>query len=383
MSAQLPGGAGVMKREVESKHPLHDPVLRLPEKRAAKPVVREPFRTGAEEWMKASEEGSNLPSTPATKPGVVGGSRRRSSRRQRARRRWIWAAGLVLAVAAFAAGYKWSTKKTVEDVAVVNLEVLAMAVRSMDDAVRAMYTGKYQDARLMAADARRAHPEISGSYLLEGEAYLSDPAQKAEDWEAVVEMAVGEGSYAGRARLLQAEHLRRAGLEGETPKQVSAETVMAFLRKGMQEDLAAYEPQMKAGELHALVPRAPLAQESYLAALYRLQEWQSAAVILAKMQVAGDEVGRKLVLPNGEEFPTPRSAAGGALASLRRAVRAGADPVEALKDLQKVVPELSYKKLLHDPSLRVSVIQPSLLAARRSLPSALPYATARNPDRLE
>lgn len=382
ISAQLPGGANVVKPVPEARHPRYEPVLRLPEKRASKQVEREPFRTGTEGWVKASEEASSPPPPPVAKPGAFGRSRR-SRQRQRARRRWFWAVGLMLAASAFAAGYKWSSKKTVEDMAEMNLEVLAMAVRSMDDAVRAMYAGKYKDAQLMAADARRAHPEISGSYLLEGEALMSDPTHKAEDRQILVEMALGEGSYAGRARLLQAEHLRRAGLEGEQPKQVSAETVMEQLRQGMREDMGSFEPRMKAAELQARLPRSPLAQESYLEALHRLQEWQSAAVISAKMQVAGDEVGRKLVLPNKEEFLIPRSSAGSALAALRRAVRAGADPVEALQELQKFLPESSYAKLLHDPSLSVSVPPPSLMAARRSTTSALPHFAAKGPEPLE
>lgn len=382
MSEQLPGGAVVMKPEVETKSPCNGPVLRLPEKRATRQVERDPFRTGGEGWAKENLEASSPPPPPVAKPAVVGGLR--SSRRQGARRRWLWRAGFLLAAVAFAAGYKWSAKRTDEVRAEVSPEVLGMALRSMDDAVRAMYNGDYQGARLLAADARRAHPEISGSYLLEGEALLNDPAShQAVDRQAIVESAVGEGSYLGRVRLLQAEHLQRAGLEGEQAERVALGALDELLREGMREDIGAYEPRLKVGDLSALLPRSPAAQQAYLKALYRLDEWQSAMVISAKMQVAGDEVGRKLVWPNGEEFQTPRSLAGYALASLRRAVRAGADPVEALKDLQKLLPGSTYAKVLHDPSLRVSVPPPSLMVARRSLPSALPHLAAMNPERLE
>lgn len=383
MSAQLPGGTSVVKPEPETKHPLYDPVLRLPEKRASRQVEREPFRTGGEERMREKVEVSAPPSPQLPKPGAAGESRRHSRRRQRARRRWLWASGFLLAATAFAAGHKWSSTKKVEARPEVNLEALAMGVRSMDDAVRAMYRDHYQDARLLAADARRAYPEISGSYLLEAEALLADPANNSEERQTVVDMAVGEGSYAGRVRQLQAEHLQRAGSEGEKPRQISAETVMEVLRQGMREDISAYEPRMKAAESYALLPRSPAAQETYLEALYRLREWHSAAAIIAKMQVAGDEVGRKLVLPNGEEFPTPRSMAGSALASLRRAVRSSGDPSEALKELQKFLPETSLAKLLHDPSLRVSAPPPSLIAARHSSPSALPHAVSQHPAHLE
>lgn len=381
MSAQLPGVAGVMKSVVETESPLHGPVLRLPEKHVMRQVEREPFRTGGEGWAKEKKENveaSSSPPPPVAKPAAVGDSR--SSRRQGARWRWLWAAGFLLAAAAFAAGYKWSEKKTDEGRAEVSLEVLGMALRSMDEAVRAMYKGDYQHVGLLAADARRAHPEISGSYLLEGEGLLNDPTpHQVEDRQAIVEMAVREGSYSGRVRLLQAEHLRRAAWAGETAEQVAVETLHELLREGMREDMRAFEPRLKAGDWYALLPRSPAAQQAYIEALYRLDEWQSAMVIVAKMQVVGDEVGRKLVLPSGEEFLTPRSLAGSALASLRRAVRADADPVEALQELQKFLPGSTYAKLLHDPSLRVSVPPPALIAARRSLPPALPHVAAMNP----
>lgn len=174
MSAQLPGGAESVKKDESRRSALMEPVLRLPEKRAARQVERILFRTGAEEWTNPTGEDSRPPSF-VPKPGQSGEPRRRSSRKQRARRRIYWVAGVFSSLAFFWAGLMWNGRRAnITETSLVNLEALAMSVRSMDKAVEAMHMGEFAEARLLAADARRAHPEIAGSYLIEGEAALAE-----------------------------------------------------------------------------------------------------------------------------------------------------------------------------------------------------------------
>lgn len=384
MSAQLPGGAESVKKEESRRSAIMEPVLRLPEKRAARQVERIPFRTGAEEWAHATGDESR-PSPFVSKPGQSGESRRRSSRKQRARRRIYWAAGVFALLAFFWAGVLWSGRReNVMETSQVNLEALGMSVRSMDEAVEAMHLGNFAEARLLAADARRAHPEIAGSYLIEGEAALAEEGLDPDSRHALVEQAISEGHLSGRARQLQANHLLRGDRDEQVAPGKRPEMALEALRAGMQEDPVAHEPRVRAGEMHSRFPQTlPRAQEAFSEALYRLQPWQSSTVIQAKMQVTVDEVGRKLVLPGGEEFQAPRTPQGSALAAVRRAVRAGADPVEALRELQRFVPESMFAEILNDPSLLSSVTPPTLEVAQKTQPSMLPHASVKAPATTE
>jgi hypothetical protein len=259
----------------------------------------------------------------------------------------------------------------------VNLEAVAMAVRSIDEAVSALREGRPEDARLLAADARRAHPKIAGAYLLEAEALAE--LRMEEEGQAALAEALHEGFLPGRARYLEAKNLWETRHGKKLEHSQARAAALELLNIGISDDLKSAEPHVLSAELHAVNPREPSAQRSWLAALYRYQPWDSPVIILAKMQVAGDEAGGKIVMPNGVEFKVPRTSAGASLAAIRRAVRAGAEPTAVLDDLRKLVPESSFLAMLDDPSLHTPVKQPSLEIARLARPVNLPHVESRPP----
>ncbi|MBE2180803.1 MAG: hypothetical protein IAE97_10055 [Chthoniobacterales bacterium] len=124
------------------------------------------------------------------------------------------------------------------------------------------------------------------------------------------------------------------------------------------------------GDLLRELGRNAEAQRSLLGGLHRQQPWTSAAVIAAKLQLAGAEAGN---------VPTS-TPAGDAMVALRQTLRAGGDPQPALDNLRAVVAGSQGAELLHDTALDVADPPEALNRARAAKPAAIPYGGIEPPD---
>jgi len=294
--------------------------------------------------MKASRPPQN---TKPRKPRSFSRTDQRAAQ-QRGRALAI-AASALLILAAFFAGLtwkKWITKPTeVRSQAatqVATAQQKADALRLMDEAVKAKYEERYDDALRIVEESRHADPGIRGVGYISGEIALQrgeSPNVKSSSREAI-----RRGENVADAKLLLALDAWMSRGQPERAAQAGA-IATQMLQEASMEDLSSGEVRFFLGDLQRLLGQPASAHRSLLAGVARLLPWSSGQVILAKMQLAADEAGA-----TASPIDIPSTAGNSAVLGLRIASHAGQDPQAALNDVVACFTTRQVSALLADAS---------------------------------
>jgi len=195
-------------------------------------------------------------------------------------------------------------------------------LRLMDEAVKAKHEERYDEALRFATDARQADPQIRGVDTISAEIALRrhDP----EGVRTASRAAIRRGENEADAKLLLAIDAWMS--RGQPDKAVQfGQVATQFLEEASMDDISNGEVRSFLGDVQRLLGESLLASHSIFAGAVRLPPWSSSLLILAKMQLAADEVGA-----TANPIEIPSTAGNRAVLGLRAALRHGQDPQAAL-----------------------------------------------------
>ena len=136
---------------------------------------------------------------------------RRSLQKQAVLRRAAWAFSIVLCVGAFVGGFVFQRHKPSEQAAAqvvapqVSPEQKAEALRLMDDAVRAKYEDRTEEAVRIAQRARQIDPSVRGVDILAGEIAIESPdPEKRQEALLAANSALDRSEDTAASRLILA-----------------------------------------------------------------------------------------------------------------------------------------------------------------------------------
>jgi hypothetical protein len=255
----------------------------------------------------------------------------------------------LLILAAFFAGLtwkKWMTKPTAlatqAAAQVATAQQKTDALRLMDEAVKAKYEERYDDALRAVADARHADPWIRGVDYISGEIALQ--RGESDDVTSAAQESIRRGENTANATLLLALDAWISRGQPERAAQAGA-IATQMLEEACTEDLSSGAVRFFLGDLQRLLGQPALAHRSLLAGAARLSPWSSGQVILAKMQLAADEVGA-----TASPVEIPSTAGNRAVLGLRIAYHTGQDPQAALDGVVACFTTRQASALLADAS---------------------------------
>ena len=261
--------------------------------------------------------------------------------RRRKRRMIFCTVSALIIVSSFVASFFWHRLQlrrlaAASDIPPATEEQRASALRSLDEAVRARYEERMDDAMAQLAMAQQADPQLPGLELLAGEIALQQrdtDALSREDSEAPAKLLAALGVWLRRGEL----GVARAGPQArqlllEAAERSPSEASVHFFH----------------GELSRQLGEGTAAHAYLLSALRRQSPWKSSALLRVKMQLAAAEASEA-----GEavEVSAPDSQSAVAL-RWREAVRRGTDASEELKAMIALAPSLQTIVLLPDPALK-------------------------------
>lgn len=272
----------------------------------------------------------------------------------------------ILIVAAAAAGFAYERQllRPPPPPAPLGLDLRRQVLRIMDESVKAKQEGRYEDAIIAAADARRIDPSTPGALIIMGEAALNLRDQTRLEQFASESLALGDKS--GDAKLLLA--LGRWIGRGAQKEQFgdSGELAVRLLQEASAEDLSNAHVHFFLGELLRYLGREREAHLHLLAGLHRLEPWHSSTILKAKQQLAGAEAAA-LGEP-AEVADTEEAAASAALVALRQKPDSDPEREKMIDTLRSSFGARSSALLLADQAFS--------LGGAPALPRALAAASA-------
>jgi hypothetical protein len=289
--------------------------------------------------------------------------------RQLSRKEIIFCTVAVLIIlSSFVASFFWHRLQlrrlaAASDISPSTEEQRASALRSLDEAVRARYEERMDEAMAQLAMAQQTDPQLPGLELLAGE--IAIEKRDTEALRHASANALQRKDNKASAKLLAALEVwqRRDGLGME---QAGPQAKQLLL------DAAESEPSHVAahffyGEISRQLGDSTAAHAHLLLALRRLVAWQSSALLQVKMQLAAAEA-----LEAGEvvEVSAPDAQSAVAL-RWQEAVRRGTDASEELKAMIALAPSLQTIVLLPDPALKFGDDASADRALRRELGSSV------------
>jgi len=261
--------------------------------------------------------------------------------RRRKRRMIFCTVSALIIVSSFVASFFWHRLQlrrmaAASDIPPATEEQRASALRSLDEAVRARYEERMDDAIAQLAMAQQADPQLPGLELLAGEIALQQrdtDALSREDSEAPAKLLAALGVWLRRGEL----GVARAGPQARQ-----------LLLEAAESSPSEASVQFFHGELSRQLGEGSAAHAYLLSALRRQSPWKSSALLRVKMQLAAAEASEA-----GEavEVSAPDSQSAVAL-RWREAVRRGTDAPEELKAMIALAPSLQTIVLLPDPALK-------------------------------
>jgi len=323
--------------------------------------------------MKASRPPHN---TKSRKPRSPSRSDQRAAR-QRGRALAIGASTLLI-LAAFFGGLtwkKWMTKPTAvrpqAATQVATAQQQADALRLMDEAVKAKYEERYDDALRAVSDARHADPQVHSADYISGEIALQ--RGESDDVASAAQESIRRSENTANAKLLLALDAWISRGQPERAAQAGA-IATQMLEEASTEDLSSGEVRFFLGDLQRLLGQPALAHRSLLAGAARLSPWSSGQVILAKMQLTADEVGA-----TSSPIEIPVTAGNRAVLGLRIASHTGQDPQAALDEVVACFTTRQASALLADASF-ASLSESSRKTVLDNLSKPLPGGEPPEPE---
>ena len=280
--------------------------------------------------------------------------------RRRKRRIIFCTVSALVVLSSFVASFFWHRLQlrrlaAASDIPPATEEQRASALRSLDEAVRARYEERMDDAIAQLAMAQQADPQLPGLELLAGEIALQrrdTDALSREDSEAPAKLLAALGVWLRRGEL----GVERAGPQAKQ-----------LLLEAAERSPSEASVQFFHGELSRQLGEGSAAHAYLLSALRRQSPWKSSALLRVKMQLAAAEASEA-----GEavEVSAPDYQSVVAL-RWREAVRRGADASEELKAMIALAPSLQTIVLLPDPALKFGDDAAADRALRRELGSSV------------
>ncbi len=275
---------------------------------------------------------------------------------------------VLLILSSFVASFFWHRLQlrrlaAASDILPATEEQRASALRSLDEAVRARYEERMDDAMAQLAMAQQTDPQLPGLELLAGEIALQQ-----RDTDALSRASANASQRGGSeapAKLLAAlgVWLRRGelGVERAGPQ---AKQLLLEAAESSPSDASVH---FFHGELSRQLGEGSAAHAYLLSALTRQSPWKSSALLRVKMQLAAAEASEA-----GEavEVSAPDSQSAVAL-RWREAVRRGTNASEELKAMIALAPSLQTIVLLPDPALKFGDDAAADRALRRELGSSV------------
>jgi hypothetical protein len=290
---------------------------------------------------------------------------RKVRERRAARDRVFLAVVVVLILAAFAGGFFWQRRPAPKAAAApppvpVAVDQQVAALEKLDAAVKAKSAERYEDAIQLAGEARRTDPGIHGVDLLTAEAAMQ--LQQSYLVRQATRESLRRGDNRADALLLEAlDKWLSRGLEARNPGEVMA-SVTQKLDEASAAELSNGAVRFFLGDLLREGGRPREAHRSLLGGLYRQQPWLSSEIISAKLHLASDEAREASASAGSGALLAPPTAAGDAVAALRRALRDGTDPQPALAALVGSLTAWQSLQLLRDPALTAPALDPARAA---------------------
>ena len=288
--------------------------------------------------------------------------------RRRKRRIIFCTVSALVVLSSFVASFFWHRLQlrrlaAASDILPATEEQRASALRSLDEAVRARYEERMDDAMAQLAMAQQTDPQLPGLELLAGEIALQQ-----RDTDALSRASANASQRGGSeapAKLLAAlgVWLRRGelGVERAGPQ---AKQLLLEAAESSPSDASVH---FFHGELSRQLGEGSAAHAYLLSALRRQCPWKSSALLRVKMQLAAAEASEA-----GEavEVSAPDYQSVVAL-RWREAVRRGTDASEELKAMIALAPSLQTIVLLPDPALKFGDDAAADRALRRELGSSV------------
>lgn len=277
-------------------------------------------------------------------------SRRRARRHNKhlRRRRISRAAVAMIAVGAFAAGFVWKLAAAhfaSWAPAPADPSSRAEALRLMDDAVSAKRANDYDKAMAAASAARKADPNVPGVEALVGGIALE--TRQLDVMHRAAHEALARGQNPATANLLLAlEKWMTRGRSGGSTGAAQAASVL--LAEGAAAEMSNGEVFFFWGDIQRHAGREDPAHDRLQGALHRMQPWDSADILAAKMQLAASEAQSLAKADGGEMSSVPSTIAGRALVNLRDALASQDDALPALAALHGAVTVRQTSILLGD-----------------------------------
>lgn len=333
--------AGIAREVPPQPEPPPESPLSIPSEEAP-PASRDQRARASASPMPAFRPGSKLISSAEKERHA----RQRSHirRKQHQKRRLVWIAIAAFLVAAFGAGFLLKTlaaarRNAARGAAPASVESRAEALRLMDDAMRAKYDGRSDDALAAVRAARAAVPDIPGADVVMAELALE--AKQPGALRLAAEDALRRGQNPAEARLLLA--LEKWMTRGAGPRSAEAvATAKQLMAEASDAGLSNMTVMFFRGDIEHYGGNESEAWRFLLGALHRQQPWLSSAILAAKMRLAADEAG------GVPDAALPPSAAGDALVALRRAAPSGSDARMPLAALRGAVTAWQMKNLFGD-----------------------------------
>ena len=256
---------------------------------------------------------------------------------------------VLIIVSSFVASFFWHRLQlrrlaAASDISPSTEEQRASALRSLDEAVRARYEERMDDAMAQLAMAQQADPQLPGPELLAGEIALQQ--RDTDALSRASANALQRGDSEASAKLLAAlgVWLRR----GELGVERAGPQAKQLLLEAAESSPSEASVHFFHGELSRQLGEGSAAHAYLLSALRRQSPWKSSALLRVKMQLAAAEASEA-----GEavEVSAPDSQSAAAL-RWREAVRRGTDASEELKAMIALAPSLQTIVLLPDPALK-------------------------------
>jgi hypothetical protein len=288
--------------------------------------------------------------------------------RRRKRRIIFCTVSALIILSSFVASFFWHRLQirrlaAASDIPPATEEQRASALRSLDEAVRARYEERMDDAMAQLAMAQQADPQLPGLELLAGEIALQQ-----RDTDALSRASANasqRGDSEASAKLLAAlgVWLRR----GELGVERAGPQAKQLLLEAAESSPSEASVPFFHGELSRQLGEGSAAHAYLLSALRRQCPWKSSALLRVKMQLAAAEASEA-----GEavEVSAPDSQSVVAL-RWREAVRRGTDASEELKAMIALAPSLQTIVLLPDPALKFGDDAAADRARRRELGSSV------------
>ena len=288
--------------------------------------------------------------------------------RRRKRRIIFCTVSALVVLSSFVASFFWHRLQlrrlaAASDILPATEEQRASALRSLDEAVRARYEERMDDAVAQLAMAQQTDPQLPGLELLAGEIALqrrdtdalsraSANASRRGDSEAPAKLLAALGVWLRRSEL---------GVERAGPQ---AKQLLLEATESSPSDASVH---FFHGELSRQLGEGSAAHAYLLSALRRQCPWKSSALLRVKMQLAAAEASEA---GGAVEVSAPDYQSVVAL-RWREAVRRGTDASEELKAMIALAPSLQTIVLLPDPALKFGDDAAADRALRRELGSSV------------